>query len=318
MTAEQDLTWFCAPPAGGRAGFAQILADAARRGGMRAEDRSLALLRAHLAVRPSSEEEAQQNVIRAFWGLLLEEKPRLIVDLSPLPSALIHNARKNGITTAFWLLENALDPAYAYWREAVADYDLFFTYQADRFDPRARYLPWGADSMSECAEPVDEILIHGVASAHRVAFARQFLAAWNNAAPVRVVGPGWSVANLPQTCVVEDRRTTPAETAALVNGRIVLVPLSAPVNAIPPRVWDAIAAGGTVLAEKTDALRNAFPTESLLSFSSPGEAAEAAGHLLLHPAVRRAIAETARAHVREHHMLSHRIAAILDRQGRRA
>lgn len=311
-----DLIWFCAPPSGGRAGFAGVLAEAARQSGLRAEDRSLALIRAHLAVRPESEEQAQQNVIRAFWGLLLEEKPGLIVDLSPIPSALIRNARQNGIITAYWLLENALDPAYSYWREAADDYDLFFSYQADAFDPRARYLPWGAAAMNEPVAPLNEILLHGVATPHRIAFVREFLESWNGAAPLRVVGPGWASAGLPSPCVVEDRRTTPAQTAALTNGRIVLVPLSAPVDAVPPRVWDTIAWGGTVIAERTGALMKHVPEEAIAAFSSPEEAVYVAREFLEDPGRRAFLDRSLRANVRDHHMLSHRIAEILEKSAR--
>ncbi|PIU48563.1 MAG: hypothetical protein COS94_01570, partial [Candidatus Hydrogenedentes bacterium CG07_land_8_20_14_0_80_42_17] len=131
--AKDPLVWITVPGAGGRAGFGPPLVNAFHASGCRAVEMSFARLRKELSADVPAT-EVNREVVRKFWNAFNEDRPDLLLDISPIPAELVARMKERGTRTAFWLLEDALDPAYSYWKDTVPFYDLFFAFQGPPSD----------------------------------------------------------------------------------------------------------------------------------------------------------------------------------------
>jgi hypothetical protein len=315
--------WVTAPAAGGRSALARPLVEAFRNLGCEAVDMSLAKIRKTLEPRPATDQAAWQESVRVFWTDFLARPPALLVDLSPLPAGLVPKMRERGTKAVYWLLENPLDPAYSYWKEAAPEYDAVLANTGAPFTGEGTsYLPWGAAVAAPLPTAIStEIILHGSHSAHRESFVSGFLAALEESpTPLRIIGPGWleSVAahrgRQAGRATIEERWIGTQAAVAVLREKIVLVPLSNPVNMIPPRLWDSLAFGATVVAEEIPLIREHLtPGHDLEIFSSPEEAARIVTLLLAEPERRITLARSGAAQVANGHTLAHRAQAILDR-----
>ncbi len=314
--------WITAPAAGGRSGFAAHLVRAFSSAGCAARDMSLSVLAQDLPASLAASERGKE-ILTTFWKTLRAEPPELLLDLSPLPTELVDAVRNAGIRTAYWLLENALDPAYDYWKDSAPHYDLFFSFQGPPFEsPGCRYLPWGATAFLDPADrDPSHVVLHGAASPARAAFLADFCRALPaSLPPVKVIGPGWlraaQNADFSGRIEIENRWTPPEETAALLGGQVALVPLSHRINAIAPRVWDSIAAGACVIAESVPLLGSHLePGREIFAVGSGAEAARIAAELIADPSRARAVIAAGRERVRREHTLAARCRVLLDAAG---
>jgi hypothetical protein len=320
-SSSAPLVWITAPPAGGRAGLAAPLVTAFQRIGARAEEMSFRLIEKHLDVSLSPEERGRA-VVTEFWTRFRREPPALLLDLSPLPPDLVLAMRQSGTATAYWLIEDALDPAYAYWRETVPAYDLFLTFQGAPFaHPGAHYLAWGAAGITAPPTcPPTDVILHGAVTPHREAFLHALAAELGEPPlPLRVVGPGWARLKRepwPNGISFESRWTDPAATESLLAGQIVLVPQSRSVNAVAPRLWETLAFGACVIAEEMPLLADHFTIgQDLFSFRTPAEAATHLKKLAVEPTIALEIARAGQAAIARDGLLAHRAAAILKMSG---
>lgn len=315
--------WVTAPAGGGRSALGRPLVEAFRALGCEAIDMSLARIRRSLEPRPASDQAAWQEAVRAFWTDFLARPPELLVDLSPLPAGLVPKMRERGTRAVYWLLENPLDSAYSYWKEAAPDYDLVLSNAGPPITAEGTsYLPWGATVTAPAPTAIStEIILHGSHSAHREAFVSGFLAALEESpAPVRIIGPGWLESAAAHKgrqagrATIEERWIDTQAAVAVLRQKIVLVPLSNPVNMIPPRLWDSLAFGATVVAEEIPLIREHLNLgHDLEVFSSPEEAAHIVRSLLADPVRRLGLARCGSASIAAGQTLTHRAQAILDR-----
>ncbi len=318
----QIEAWLTIPPAGGRSSYGPMLINAFRNLGITVreilnpfyQEAKTKVGNSKLAI------EVTNNVLAAK---IKKEPPDLLLDISPLNENFYEVASNQSTRTVFWLLENGRSKAYDYWKNIKPLCDKFYGYQGEPFTPeQADYLPWGGSTLyrPEQIQLKQKLLIHGSFSEKRGKMVQFLVDQEGINYPLKVVGPNWSDfenfedANENSNVNLEARWTKPAETAELMNGRIVLIPWQGNFhNAVLPRVWFTMAAGGCVITKSTEELERHFTSgNDCLLYSSRDEVLDQITQLMNNFERCEDIVENAQKTIFRSNTLTHRIKTILD------
>ncbi|MFB6356111.1 MAG: glycosyltransferase, partial [bacterium] len=249
-------------------------------------------------------------------------QPDVLLDLNPLPGEFYQHAREQGTQSVYWLLEDGYADEYRQWEDVQEDCDLFVAYQGSPFTPKeAPYVPWGADPMLRSLREVhhQEIVLHGSFSPNRAEAGKMVCEEFTGDIPISIVGPNWSEwdyfdeLNERNNVTVEDRWTEPPETARLLRGRIVVAPWRTNRhNAVLPRYWFSMGAGGCLVCDRVgDLERHVKHNKDCVMFDGAGDMIEQLHSLINDPQRVQSIQQHGRSTILSNHTLPHRIYKIL-------
>lgn len=261
-----------------------------------------------------------------------EERADLVLALAqaPLHRAALERLRHDGVTTAFWFVEN--ERLLRYWRDLAPAYDHFYGIQPGGFidrlheagAPRPGYLPLACDP--ERHVPVTLTDAERLRFGADVSFAgapylnrRQLFAGLTDVG-LRIWGPGWSDPAL-GSCVAEggQRFSTDEMLRIFAASRINLNLHSAAhvrsldpdPDYVNPRTFELASCGAFQLVDRRDPLPELFDEHEIITFSSLAELRALIQRYLADPLDRRAIAERARARAHRDHTYTHRLQRVL-------
>ena len=326
VSRKRPLIWIISPLKGGRNALSQPLVHAFQSAGCDADDVFLSLYSGFIKV-SSNYEDAVNAVISSLNYFLDKTKPDLIFDILPLPDIIINKAQNANVKSVFWFLENGLSEQYQYWRKHIDNYDFFYSFQGFPFNKKHekyRYLPWGATycRQKDC-ELSEQIIMHGSMSSRRESFFIRFYNEFNNFynVKIKIIGPGWNkseeIKKLNKGDItIEERWLGIKDAVSYYQGNIVLHPLIDEINAIPPRCFDILGAGGLLIAEYCETIETEFKDgEHFISFKSPEEAAKKTEKIIENRKLRFLISSNGRKEILHKNMLTHRIIKILKDTG---
>ena len=330
------------PLSGGSLGIAESVASAVAACG--AETRFLEPARfaeayaaiGQLARRPSTRVVRQGQLVELIGEVMADvvadERPDLLLALAqaPLHRAVLERLRTDGVTTAFWFVEN--ERVLTYWRDLAPAYDHFYGIQPGAFLERLHdagaarpgYLPLACDPARHVPVALtdEERQRFGadVSFAGAPYLNRRHLFAGLTDLGVRLWGSGWDDAAL-VACVAEggERFSTDEMLRIFAASRINLNLHSAAhvrgldpePDYVNPRTFELASCGAFQLVDRRAPLPELFDDHEVVAFSSLAELRELIRQYLADPVERRTCAQRARARAHRDHAYVHRLRRVL-------